>query len=122
MSEPMSDERLAEFRSLLFSPGGRRLYVQEGVELFVALTRLRARVAEMEAREGRVLPDPKGGCICWLPSEMWDTSYYGIPEPGSQMEYDPACPEHSVHLYNPRLGEWRLRDKYQAADDGGAPA
>lgn len=55
------------------------------------------------------LPDPKGGCTCWLPPEEWDTSYYGIAEPGSQMEYDPACPEHSDHLYDPRSGEWVFR-------------
>jgi hypothetical protein len=34
-------------------------------------------------------------CTCfWLPPEQWNTSYYGIAEPGSQMEPNPECPEH----------------------------
>jgi hypothetical protein len=52
----------------------------------------------------RNLPDPKGGCACWVNPEPW--TYYGIAEPGDSLEYDPACPVHSVHLYDPRAGMW----------------
>lgn len=42
-------------------------------------------------------------CTCfWLPPEQWDTSYYGIAEPGSQMEPNPECP---VHFPNPTVAE-----------------
>lgn len=35
-------------------------------------------------------------CTCWVDPKYW-FNHYGAIEPGSQMEYDPMCPEH---------GEW----------------
>ena len=112
--EPISEERLAEVRKIHETPpfvndlardGGRILDLAGTArELLTEVDRLRAELAKRQTHE--TLPDPKGGCSCWLPSEQWDTSYYGIPEPGSQAEYDPACPEHSHHVYDPRQGEW----------------
>lgn len=49
------------------------------------------------------LPDPKGGCCCASYSEDRGGGYFEL-----MLEYEPACPEHSVHLYNPRTGVWEL--------------
>lgn len=47
----------------------------------------------------RLLPDPEGGCVC----TMHDSNYPIEPPDG---EYEPACPVHSTHLYDPRSGTW----------------
>ena len=53
-----------------------------------------------------------GGCKCWVtPEHMW-TTHYGAVEPGSQLEYNPECPEHGVANPDPDaalragLAEW----------------
>ncbi|NKT91772.1 hypothetical protein GS854_01645 [Rhodococcus hoagii] len=47
------------------------------------------------------LPDPKGGCVC-----TGHTQDAGGGYTEHLLEYEPACPEHSQHLYDPRIGEW----------------
>jgi hypothetical protein len=49
------------------------------------------------------LPDPKGGCAC---------HYHGSdPLSGPpDVEYEPACPVHSEHVYDPRRGMWIFAD------------
>lgn len=47
------------------------------------------------------LPDPKAGCTCtWHSEDRSGGHFETVPE------YDPACPEHSTHLYDPRQGMW----------------
>lgn len=46
------------------------------------------------------LPGPGDGCVCTGHSH----DYGGYVE--YLMEYDPSCPEHSVHVWNPRTGAW----------------
>ena len=52
------------------------------------------------------LPDPKGGCVCTAHSESRGGVYSEIV-----WEYEPACPEHSEHLYDPKIGVWVLRSE-----------
>lgn len=47
------------------------------------------------------LPDPAGGCVC-----TWHSEDRGAGYSETVLEYDPACPEHSVHVYDPRSGMW----------------
>ncbi|RDI32427.1 hypothetical protein DEU38_103160 [Rhodococcus sp. AG1013] len=47
------------------------------------------------------LPDPNGGCVCTAHTQDAGGGYTE-----HLLEYEPACPEHSQHLYDPRLGEW----------------
>ena len=56
-------------------------------------------------RTHRTLPDPKGPCSCY---PHWEFTDWGQPDQYLP-EYDPACPEHSVHLYDPKSGTWILR-------------
>lgn len=46
------------------------------------------------------LPLPSEGCAC-TPAGLnpW-------PYTEEEVEYEPACPIHSTHLYDPRRGEW----------------
>ena len=53
-----------------------------------------------------VLPDSQGGCTC-IPFDQ--DAGEGYVE--HLLEYDPACPEHSTHVYDPRTGTWIGRDK-----------
>lgn len=47
-----------------------------------------------------------GGCECWVtPEHMW-TTHYGAVEPGSQLEFNPDCPEHGDSTTSPE----RLRE------------
>jgi hypothetical protein len=55
------------------------------------------------ADERLVLPDPKGGCACTPFSQSAGGVYVE-----HLAEYEPACPEHSEHVYNPRTGVWDL--------------
>lgn len=55
------------------------------------------------------LPDPAGGCACSFDSEDRGGGYSELVQ-----EYEPACPEHSEHLYDPVLGVWVLRDQVSA--------
>jgi len=61
---------------------------------------------------GRVLPDPMGGCVCTPHDQDAGGGYVE-----HLLEYDPACPEHSEHLYDPRTGVWVLR-KLRPMDTG----
>ncbi|WP_016695010.1 hypothetical protein [Rhodococcus rhodochrous] len=54
------------------------------------------------------LPDPNGGCVC-----TWHTQDAGCGYTEVIPEYEPACPEHSTHLYDPRTGMW-IDDPRQA--------
>lgn len=49
----------------------------------------------------RGLPGPKDGCCCAWYSEDRGGGYFETIQ-----EYDPACPEHSEHVYDPRTGMW----------------
>jgi hypothetical protein len=51
------------------------------------------------------LPDVDGGCACTPHSQDAGGGYTE-----HLLEYEPACPEHSVHLYDPRAGKWVFRD------------
>ena len=58
-------------------------------------------LAEVDRLTSRALPDPKGGCVCESYSEDRGGGYFEL-----MVEYEPACPEHSEHVYNPRTGVW----------------
>jgi hypothetical protein len=49
----------------------------------------------------RALPTPDNGCSCG-----WYSEDRGGGHHETMQEYDPACPIHSVHVYNPRTGVW----------------
>lgn len=65
--------------------------------------------AELAADELRaaitphLLPKVDGGCCCTPFSQSAGGVYTEY-----LLEYDPACPEHSEHVYNPRTGVWEL--------------
>lgn len=56
--------------------------------------------------QARLLPDPKGGCCC-----TWHSQDAGGGYTEYLMEYEPACPEHSTHVYNPRTGVWEHAER-----------
>lgn len=56
--------------------------------------------------QGRLLPDPEGGCCC-----TWHAQDAGGGHTEYLMEYEPACPEHSEHVYNPRTGIWERAEE-----------
>lgn len=58
----------------------------------------------------RMLADPQGGCAC---TPHWQDAGAGYTE--FVPEYEPDCPVHSYHLYDPRNGEWII-DPRGAAD------
>lgn len=63
--------------------------------------------AEWEAEvSARTLPNPKGGCACGWHSQDAGGGYTEI-----LAEYEPTCPEHSKHVYNPRTGVWELPEQ-----------
>ena len=57
-------------------------------------------VTLISAAEG-LLPTVDGGCCCTPFSQSAGGVYTEY-----LAEYDPACPEHSEHVYNPRSGVW----------------
>lgn len=59
----------------------------------------------------RTLPDPEGPCTC-IPH--WQDAGGGHTE--FLLEYEPACPLHSHHVYNPRTGVWQLAVDTEAGD------
>lgn len=61
--------------------------------------------------QGRLLPDPKGGCCC-----TWHSQDAGGGHTECLMEYEPACPEHSEHVYNPRTGIWERAEEPESTD------
>lgn len=67
----------------------------------------------------RILAAPKGGCVC---TPHWQDAGAGYTE--FVPEYEPDCPEHSYHLYDPRRGEWIIDPRGLVTDapnhaDGG---
>jgi len=60
-------------------------------------------LAEVDRLTAGALPDPAGGCVC----EHYTENRGGVYSE-TMMEYEPACPEHSQHVYNPRTGVWEL--------------
>ena len=55
------------------------------------------------------LPLPVDGCAC-TPHEQ--SAGGGYTE--YLLEYEPACPEHSEHLWDPKQGAWVLRSEHDA--------
>lgn len=52
--------------------------------------------------DGHVIPHPDSGeCLCTAHEQD-----AGGGHREQLLEYDPACPQHSEHVYNPRKGEW----------------
>ena len=86
----------------------------EAQALMAASEVLPALLAEIEALEQRVLPDPKAGCCCVLHVQDAGGGHFE-----RLLEMHPACPEHSDALYDPRSGVWILREDQ---DSGGDPA
>lgn len=66
----------------------------------------KARVALAAVWADIRLPDPTGGCVCSFESEDRGGGHSELVQ-----EYEPACPEHSEHVYDPVLGMWVLRDQ-----------
>lgn len=63
-------------------------------------------LAQHDAEVARPLPDPTGPCACSFDSEDRGGGHFELVQ-----EYEPACPVHSEHLYDPVLGMWVLRDQ-----------
>lgn len=57
---------------------------------------------EVQALYAAALPAPEDGCAC-----TYHPGNYPIEPP--DVEYEPACPVHSEHLYDPRAGMWVRR-------------
>lgn len=53
------------------------------------------------ARYSSRLPRPGDGCQC-----SWHTQDAGGGHFETIQEYEPSCPEHSEHVYNPKAGVW----------------
>jgi len=52
------------------------------------------------------LPKPGDGCQC---TPIWQDAGGGHTE--LLAEYEPSCPEHSEHVWDPRTGRWELRSE-----------
>lgn len=52
----------------------------------------RSRASAKAAGNGCEWETVGNGCECWVNPHPW--TYYGIPEPGDCIEYNPDCPEH----------------------------
>lgn len=57
--------------------------------------------AEVERLRAKTLPTDLTKCIC-----PWDSEDRGGGHSEIVAEYEPACPVHSEHVYDPRAGEW----------------
>lgn len=92
-------------------------------EVMVSVERLAAATAEIDRLRNRAddlaeevarlrerqLPKVEDGCAChYHPGPV-----LGMPD---DIEYEPACPEHSEHLYDPRSGSWIFRDPVKNAE------
>jgi hypothetical protein len=55
----------------------------------------------LAGQEVRKLPTPADGCTCTPHSQDAGGGYTE-----HLLEYDPACPEHSEHVYDPHAGAW----------------
>lgn len=56
-----------------------------------------------------VLPLPDGGCVCTFHEQDAGGGYTEY-----LLEYEPACPDHSTHLWDPKQGEWVLQSEHEA--------
>lgn len=64
------------------------------------------RWLESVRTEARRLPVPSDGCVCG-----WHTQDAGGGYSETVPEYEPACPVHSEHVWDPRQGMWVSRDE-----------
>lgn len=55
------------------------------------------------------LPRPEDGCVC-----SWESEDRGGGYSELVAEYEPACPVHSEHLWDPRQGMWIDRAQHDA--------
>jgi len=78
---------------------------------------VRARAALAAVWSDIRLSHPKGGCVCSFESEDRGGGHSELVQ-----EYEPACPVHSEHVYDPKTGVWVLRSEIQAAAWGAAVA
>lgn len=81
--------------------------------VLVALLSRWPHIAGPQRIEMAALPDPKAGCVCTMHGQNAGGGYMEYV-----LEYEPACPEHSVHLYDPRLGVWVHRPDTTNPDEG----
>ena len=52
--------------------------------------------SETEMTEPQEWETAGDGCECWVNPDPW--TYYGIPEPGDQLAYNPECPKHGEEV------------------------
>lgn len=72
-----------------------------------------ARLAERDAE----VTDEAAGCTC---TPYWQDAGGGYTE--YVPEYEPSCPEHSQHVWNPRTGEWVFAGVTDEMVEAGAQA
>lgn len=65
--------------------------------------RLKDALRHIDALAATTLPT--SGCSCTWHSEDRGGGYFE-----TVVEYEPACPEHSEHVWNPRTQMWELRE------------
>ncbi|KTS90696.1 hypothetical protein NS183_07915 [Microbacterium testaceum] len=116
----MNTENIArELKRVLFSsPIGVEATGRKGQIIWAArglVNDLLEALSSPPADAARVLADPKGGCSC----EPFDQDAGG-GYVERLAEYEPDCPEHSHHLYDPREGAWIIdpRGKVERSDAG----
>lgn len=92
------------YRKALDAKPSKGDYTPEGIDAIVdSVCDVPELLAEVDRLREQVLPDPKGGCVCRSHSEDRGGGYFEL-----MVEYEPACPEHSEHVYNPRSGVWEF--------------
>ncbi|WP_029292241.1 hypothetical protein [Cellulomonas sp. HZM] len=101
----VSNHYAAEFWDLFTVPAVDLPPEYDGHTPQVAAGRLRDALATpVRPDPARILPDPTAGCCC-----IWHDQDAGGGYTETVVEYEPACPEHSEHLYDPRTGTWVLQ-------------
>lgn len=103
--ESLADALSAAIGDALAAPYDRESWLDTADDVLHHL-----RLAQVQPDPARVLPDPTAGCCC-----TWHNQDAGGGYTETVVEYDPACPEHSVHLYDPRSGTWVLQPDPSAA-------
>lgn len=91
-----------------YTPNGSEIVAGQLIRQQQAIRAGEERAARAEAKltAGRTLPGPGDACQCtWSPA--------GFNQP-VEVEYEPSCPEHSEHVYDPRTGAWELRNRLRA--------
>jgi hypothetical protein len=90
----------------------RRIMAEVVEPLFVAASEMDRLTVVDETRRvygrdvrGGTMSDklPTTGCACTARTQNAGGGYYE-----HLLEYEPACPEHSEHIWNPRTGMWEL--------------